>query len=188
MPNRTPDTPVHPGALAEKLRVAMSMKLHPDGTPYTQQEVADEVSRMYREDRLARARIEGATPAEIQAIEEEKALFNRQYLSALLNGRSDNPTRIMIKYLARFFHLTPGDLFEEESGTPGASTAEAQERQELLQAVQELKSTGKLSELLALGRSAQELSPAAATAMLKMALLNAQSFKELESSQGQGQL
>lgn len=184
MPQRTPDTPAHPGALAEKLRVAMSMKLWPDGTPYTQQDVADEVSRLYREDCIHKALSEGASPLDVEAIEDEKPLLNRQYLSALLNGRSDNPTRIMIKYLARFFQLTPGDLFEEETGTPGLSAAEAEERRELLQAVCELKSTGKLRELLALGRSAQKLSPAAATALLKMALLQAESFEELESSKG----
>lgn len=184
MPNWTPETPA-PGTLAERLRRMAELKTKADGSTYSQQEIAEGASQLYREHCLREAERAGAPAEEIAAIKNERPLVTRSYVNGLVAGRSDNPTRVIIEYLAKFLGVTPSYFFEVESGT-GSVIAEVEEELATLETIRELKLSGHLPDLLALGRSAQVLSPDVAAAVLKLALAHAQTARGVAKPESSG--
>lgn len=180
------------GPLANKLRGLRYLKLRPDGEQYDISEIAEEVSRLYVEDKIVATRTEldddGAPIDEINAavdaVRNERPLLNRPYMSELLGGKRRNPTKNILEYLALFFGVNPAYFFEGRDRTD--ETAAAEDEIEMMVAMAQLyrrlkqgADPKKAKELLtAYMRGASELDPKTVTGMLHMQLAAVQHAKE----------
>ncbi|MFJ4902879.1 hypothetical protein [Streptomyces sp. NPDC088727] len=170
------------GPLANKLRSLRYLKGKQGGEQFDISEIADEVSRLYVEDKIFTARNDlvqaGATDDQINtaidAICARRPLLNRQYLSDLLSGKRRNPTKDILEYLALFLGVSPVYFFEGASRT---ETEDAEDEIAMLVAAIRLYRTLKQSgqknagELLtAFMEGSNELSPDTVAGMLHMQL------------------
>ncbi|MET7363255.1 hypothetical protein ABZS76_33125 [Streptomyces sp. NPDC005562] len=172
------------GPLAQKLRrlTILKFNLDPDTSTYPATEIADGCSRLYEQDKISAARehaagllADEALEQAIREIEKEKPLLNRSYVSDLLHDKRDNPTKIVLQYLGKFYGVNPAYFFVE--GEETQETRDAESEVELIAATRELKrkledggqvNAGQL--LTAMMRGANQLTPAMATGMIHMQL------------------
>lgn len=169
------------GPLASKLQRLRYLKRRKDGQRFDINEIAEEVSRLYTQDKILVVRQKltdaGATADEITAAvdeaQNERGLLERRYLSDLLNGRRRNPTKNILEYLAIFFGVSPAYFFEGRERTDATTAAEGEI--EMMLALRQLKK--KLEEggeenagqlLLAMMRGSGDLDARTATGMIHM--------------------
>jgi transcriptional regulator with XRE-family HTH domain len=176
-----------PGLLARNIKAALQLKRKQDGTLYTHEEVAEQVSKMHLDDQVeeTRSTTKGTQDEVDNAVDElrrnHRPLMHRTYLGRLLSGQQDNPTRNVMVYLARFLGVDPGALISDgEAATVlEAELAKLQGMREDLEVLRTLKESGQMPEILALARSTGPLSPVAASGVLRLALMAAQQAREI---------
>lgn len=128
----TPHGDTAANSLAEKIqRLRDIYRREGDGEMYSISEIAREVTRLYVEDlvaaRTAEMKAAGASAQDIERMVEEtrqERLLDRTYLGDLIRGRRDNPTKYVIKYLARFFGVSPAYFFSDGDATDDTRDAE----------------------------------------------------------------
>ncbi|MFE0490231.1 helix-turn-helix domain-containing protein [Streptomyces griseoaurantiacus] len=170
-----------PGALAVKLRRLIDLKRQRSGDTYPISEIAREVSRLYVENQILATHedmdADGASMAEIERAVEEvrraRPLLDRTYLSDLIRGKRDNPTKKVIEYLAHFFGVSPAYFFSGSDRTPETDAAEGEV--EMLALFRQLRqqaagdNAAQAPELMiAAMRGATQLDPRTVTGMLRM--------------------
>jgi transcriptional regulator with XRE-family HTH domain len=189
-----------PGTLADKLTRLWELKRKTpaEGKPgeqYSMKEIAEECSRLYAESKILSCREEmtaaHASGSEIEAavgaIGEEKPFIDRRYISDLLNGKRDNPTMIVLEYLARFFEVSPAYFFSGTART--AETEEAEAEIDMMLAFrkfhQAMGGGGKTKAvplMAAMMRGASVLDPQTVTGILRMNLAAIDSARQDEES------
>ncbi|MGW1436851.1 hypothetical protein ACWD7M_16570 [Streptomyces griseus] len=176
--------PAPAGSFASKLSKLIDLDKNPQtGNPYTQQEIAEQCSRLYVADKISE--IPPPTPLDasskeaydmaVEAVRSERPLLNRQYVSDLCSGRRDNPTRLVIEYLAKLFGVNPAYFFSGPDETP--ETRATMQEIELMQTARALQDhlesggqEGGGAVLTQLMRGGTDLTPDMAMFMLRTQL------------------
>ncbi|MFF7198160.1 hypothetical protein ACFZAM_31190 [Streptomyces sp. NPDC008079] len=174
VPHGAPDDP---GPLGRKVLSLIRLKKHPSGAKYTQKEIAEGVSDLYRKDRMEEAlRLpEGEREIRLAEIEREPPLTHRTYIGKILNGTTDNPSLVIIEYLAKWFGVSPSYFFPGEEGDKVAQEVE------LLTMLQEAKEAGQLEGLSVFARLTTALTPDAARRVMQIAILTAKTARPPEN-------
>ncbi|MEU6362298.1 helix-turn-helix domain-containing protein [Streptomyces albidoflavus] len=169
------------GPLAAKLRrlAILKFNLDDDAETFPATKIADACSRLYEEDRISTIRAHGGdVEAATQEIRSQKPLLNRSYVSDLLHGKRDNPTKDVLDYLGRFFGVSPAYFFNEAEATP--ETKAAADEVEVLNALRALKreKPGSVPLLTAVMRGASDVPQESLVGMLHMQLAAMEQVKE----------
>lgn len=174
-------TPDEPGDLARKVGELISLKRRPDGEEYTQQEIADGVSALYRQDQIEEVvssltetgATQGQIDAAVREVEANSPLIHRTYVGKLKAGTQDNPSRNVLWYLAKWFGVPVSYFF------PGEEGEAVQQEVSVLATLRELRDAGQLDQVKALFRTTGDLSPSARQNVLALALAAAQAAKKI---------